>query len=99
MEQHRTLACIAEGESVRVRSLEMGGILRRRLSDLGLIPGTEVTCVRRGNGLAAYRIFKDADALDRVRLGDLNPAMLRTQSARGMVDFAEGLYRDSLAEA
>lgn len=56
MEQHRTLACIAEGESVRVRSLEMGGILRRRLSDLGLIPGTEVTCVRRGSGLAAYRI-------------------------------------------
>ena len=47
--------------------------------------------------LAAYRIFKDADALDRVRLGDLNPAMLRTQSARGMVDFAEGLYRDSAA--
>lgn len=45
--------------------------------------------------LAAYRIFKDADALDRVRLGDLNPAMLRTQSARGMVDFAERLYRES----
>ena len=49
--------------------------------------------------LMAYRIFKDADALDRVRLGDLNPAMLRTRSARAMVDFAETLYRESGAEA
>ena len=29
------------------------------------------------------------------RLGDLNPAMLRTESARAMTDFAETLYRDS----
>ena len=56
MEQHRTLACIAEGECARVRSLELGGILRRRLFDLGCIPGAEITCVRRGWGIAAYRI-------------------------------------------
>lgn len=33
-------------------------------------------------------IFKDADALDRVRLGDLDPAYLRTKEARQRVRFA-----------
>lgn len=44
--------------------------------------------------LEAYRIFKDADALDRVRLGEagLNVRMLRTEAARGMVDLARQLF-------
>lgn len=44
--------------------------------------------------LEAYRIFKDADALDRVRLGEagLNVRMLRTGAARGMVDLARQLF-------
>jgi hypothetical protein len=37
-------------------------------------------------------LLKDADALDRVRLGDLDPAYLRHSEARGMIEFAERLY-------
>lgn len=38
-------------------------------------------------------LLKDADGLDRVRLGDLDPDYLRFPESRGMVDFAEALYR------
>jgi hypothetical protein len=37
-------------------------------------------------------LLKDADGLDRVRLGDLDPGMLRCEPARSMVGFAQGLY-------
>jgi len=36
-------------------------------------------------------LLKDADALDRVRLGDLKSKMLRHQEARGMIGFASEL--------
>lgn len=41
------------------------------------------------------KLLKDADGLDRVRLGDLDPDYLRHPEARGMVRFAERLYRDT----
>ena len=43
--------------------------------------------------LMIYRAFKDADALDRWRLGPhgLDPAFLRTESAHQLVDFARRL--------
>ena len=37
-------------------------------------------------------LLKDADGLDRVRLGDLNPAKLRYQVSVTMVPFAQDLY-------
>jgi hypothetical protein len=37
-------------------------------------------------------LLKDADALDRVRLRDLDPRYLRNPEARGMVRFAEALF-------
>lgn len=44
-----------------------------------------------------YQIFKDADALDRFRLGPngLDVKFLRTEEARGLVDFAKELLRKS----
>ena len=39
-----------------------------------------------------FPIFKDADALDRVRLGDLDPAYLRTKEARKRVEFAQNVF-------
>jgi hypothetical protein len=39
------------------------------------------------------KLLKDADGLDRVRLGDLNPEYLRHEEARGMAPFAERLFR------
>ena len=37
-------------------------------------------------------LLKDADGLDRVRLGDLNPHLLRHRQAREMIPFAEELF-------
>ena len=37
-------------------------------------------------------LLKDADALDRARIGDLNPLFLRTDAARDLVGPAEELY-------
>jgi hypothetical protein len=37
-------------------------------------------------------LLKDADGLDRVRLGDLDPRYLRNPQAREMVRFAEALF-------
>ena len=47
---------------------------------------------------AHYRLtslLKDADGLDRVRLGDLDPRYLRNVEARGMVPFAQALFDDT----
>lgn len=40
-------------------------------------------------------LLKDADGLDRVRLGDLNPATLRYQVSVTMVPFAQDLYEQT----
>src|SRR5262245_21509372 len=40
-------------------------------------------------------LLKDADGLDRVRLGDLNPRYLRNPESKGMVDFAETLFAET----
>lgn len=40
-------------------------------------------------------LLKDADGLDRVRLGDLDVRMLRHPEARGMVEFAERLLNET----
>ena len=37
-------------------------------------------------------LLKDADGLDRVRLGDLDPRFLRHEESLGMVAFAEALF-------
>lgn len=42
-------------------------------------------------------LLKDADGLDRVRLGDLDPRYLRWPESRDMVDFAHRLYTRSLS--
>ena len=45
-----------------------------------------------------YQIFKDADALDRWRLGDrgLDPRYLRTDKARSLVEFSRELVKNSM---
>jgi hypothetical protein len=40
-------------------------------------------------------LLKDADGLDRVRIGDLDPRYLRNSEARGMVGFAEALFLET----
>lgn len=45
-------------------------------------------------------LMKDADGLDRVRLGDLNPTFLRLPESQSMVPFAQALFdeTDTVAE-
>ena len=43
----KTLAEVRVGQRVRVVELLVEGLTRRRLLDLGLLPGTEVTAVMR----------------------------------------------------
>lgn len=48
-------------------------------------------------GVLLYQIFKDADALDRFRLGPdaLDANFLRTEEAKQLVDFARHLLQKS----
>jgi hypothetical protein len=45
------------------------------------------------------KFFKDADGLDRVRINDLNPRMLRLSVSHKLVRVAEELYKKSQHEA
>lgn len=45
IEENKPLSCMRCGERGRVIYVTTGTGLRRRLLDLGLIPGTEVTCL------------------------------------------------------
>ncbi len=42
-----------------------------------------------------FEVFKDADALDRWRIGDLDAAYLRTQSARQVLDASQALWTET----
>jgi len=42
-----SLADLSIGSAARIVSLELGGLLRRRILDLGMVPGTQVRCVRK----------------------------------------------------
>jgi hypothetical protein len=66
-------------------------------------PAIEAAVTRHCNGEPSpgephYRLMallKDADGLDRVRLGDLEPHWLRHDQARMMVPFAQRLYEET----
>ena len=53
-----SLCALRVGQSARVTALEAGSGMRRRLLDIGLIPGTRVTCVAKSpaGDPAAYLI-------------------------------------------
>lgn len=53
------------------------------------------------DGVLLYHIFKDADALDRFRLGPngLDIHYLRTDAARSLYDYAKHVWYDNFAES
>lgn len=73
MLQSLTLASLQEGESGSVLSIHARPDITRRLSDLGLVPGTRVTCVIQGTskGPCAYLIRGALIALRRVDAADV----------------------------
>ncbi|HBW38783.1 FeoA family protein [Desulfosporosinus sp. BICA1-9] len=42
------LADLSPGSVCEIVSLELSGLLRRRILDLGIVPGTLIRCIRRG---------------------------------------------------
>lgn len=85
-----TLATLAPGESADVVRVSPAciGLERRRLMDLGIVPGTRVTYERRGltGGLSAYRVRGALIALreEQARLiGVANVAAGRVASTEG----------------
>lgn len=55
---YKTLAELSPGDTARILMLQMRGSARRRLSDIGIIPGTSVKCVMISpfGDPAAYKI-------------------------------------------
>ncbi len=45
--RYRTLKDSAVGEKVQVAEIAAVGAMRRRLQDIGMIPGTEVECLHK----------------------------------------------------
>ena len=50
MQRYRSLSELKTGQSCTIKRLCMSGGMRRRLMDIGLIEGTEVTCVGKSPG-------------------------------------------------
>ncbi|HMM23026.1 MAG TPA: FeoA family protein [Selenomonadales bacterium] len=46
-EQRSSLADLKVGTTGKISSIELDGLLRRRILDLGILPGTQVQCVRK----------------------------------------------------
>ena len=46
---HEKLSDIPVGKVCKVRSLNASGLLRNRMLDIGIIPGTEIKAVRRNS--------------------------------------------------
>ena len=46
-ENFSSLADLTVGTKSKISSIELDGLLRRRVLDLGMIPGTQVECIRR----------------------------------------------------
>lgn len=42
-----SLADLTVGTAGRISSVELDGLLRRRILDLGMVPGTQIECIRK----------------------------------------------------
>jgi hypothetical protein len=96
--------CHRHGADAALR-LRQEPALQRRLAEAGLTevdyPAIEAAVTAHSARKEATRdhehwlliaLLKDTDALDRVRLGDLDPQYLRHPEAREMIRFAQGLF-------
>lgn len=43
----KRLSDLSIGEECRISAIDIDGLMRRRLMDLGFVPGTKVECLRR----------------------------------------------------
>lgn len=80
MREQLFLSALADGQSAFVTQVDADASMRRRLFDLGLIPGTQVTCQGRSpaGDPAAYLIRGAVIAL---RSGDARCVTLEREAA------------------
>jgi hypothetical protein len=96
--------CYRHGADAAQRLRDEPG-LQERLAEAGLLeadyPAIEAAVTAHSAPKEVSRehphwpliaLLKDADGLDRVRLGDLDPRYLRHPEAKGMVPFAQALF-------
>ncbi len=64
-DKYITLNKVPAGQTCVVENLNLNGIMRRRVQDLGMIPGTKVVPTKKsvGKGPTAYRIRESVYAL------------------------------------
>jgi hypothetical protein len=97
--------CHRHGADAAAR-LRAEGALQARLAKAGLTPDDHPAVEAAVTAHSAPKevardhehwpliaLLKDADGLDRVRLGDLDPRYFRYAATRGMIAFAEELFR------
>ncbi len=95
-EQHGLMAINKFRESPEIQaSLKRGGLQRDHWPMV--VMAVEHHCYRQeSDSLHPYykllSLLKDADALDRVRLGDLDPSYLRHNESHEIIRFAEELF-------
>ena len=88
-----TLAALADQEKrILCAAVEAHCLPGAMRTAIGEKYGIEAGEMERYQELAAC--LKDADNLDRVRLGDLDASRLRHESGKELVPFAEALYRE-----
>ncbi len=75
-EKEETLAGVGVGEKVRILDLKCEGAYRRRLLDLGLIPGTEVRAVMM-SPLGSPMAYEIRDSIIALRLEDASKIIVR----------------------
>ena len=80
-EKKDTLADIGVGEKVRVLDLKCEGAYRRRLLDLGLIPGTEVRAVMM-SPLGSPMAYEIRDSIIALRLEDASKIIVKQNNEK-----------------
>ncbi|MDE6021694.1 MAG: ferrous iron transport protein A [Ruminococcus sp.] len=71
----KPLSLVMPGEEAAISSFHIGSALRERLYSLGMIPGTNISCLyRREGGLAAYSVRGTVIA---IRLSDARYIMVK----------------------
>lgn len=71
-----SLSNLTAGQSAYINAIELQGLLRRRIFDLGFIPGTLIECVRHGpsGSPIAYAVRGTVIALRREDAGQIKIA-------------------------
>ncbi|NLT09739.1 MAG: ferrous iron transport protein A [Ruminococcus sp.] len=87
--EHR-LSSLNTGESCIIHSIEHCGSLRRRLMELGFVPGAKAGCLHRSSGMTAFSISGTVIALRRCDSEMIKVSPLRLDSIQKHTSITRG---------